>query len=527
MAVPIRTRAAALVLVVIAGLGAWRVATLARGFNDELVLRDPALARVPPVVVAPATPRLANRVILVIVDGLRLADSRRPGFDAIRAAGVDGAATSEYPTSSRPNYVSILTGVPPTASGVRVNRVRRPIRLDSIMARAQAAGLRVTTASDIGNIPPLFIAEQVDELGGLEHPQTGDLVTPATGFHWPFDEVRKADSLADLETSLARVLATPSDLVIVLAGDVDRAGHASGAASAAYRDAAGAVGAALGRLLGRLDLAHDTLIVTADHGHLERGGHGGTELDTTLVPLLATGAGIVRGSRPATARLVDVAPTIAALLGIPAPGHGHGRALVELLALDRDAARARASADATRLASLRALPDESGGPSAWQLGLVGVALVLVLGIAVLARRELAITRHAWVGVLAWCYLLLVMVAACRGRLSPSEVPALWRLQRLFAVCGVAAIAIQLVASWAVVRTASARLARANGIAVVGLATSLAITFALRGWFARPLLEVPEPAWLVVIPAVELATAVTCLTIALHLIAELVHARGRG
>jgi len=33
--------------------------------------------------------------------------------------------------------------------------------------------------------------------------------------------------------------------------------------------------------------------------------------------------------------------------------------------------------------------------------------------------------------------------------------------------------------------------------------------------------------LVVIPAVELATAVTCLTIALHLIAELVHARGRG
>jgi 2,3-bisphosphoglycerate-independent phosphoglycerate mutase len=514
-------RVVAVVLALVAALGAWRVVTFGFEFNDELQLQDPAIARSRPAIVDPRTPRLSQRVILVMVDGLRLDHSRQLGFDTVRARGIDGAAGSHYPTVSRPNYITLLTGTPPIASGIRHNRVRKPIRLDSIMTRAKAAGLRVTTASDIGNIPPLFITTQGAELGALEHPQVGDLVTPAAGYAWPFDEVRKADSLAGLEQSIATVLSKPSDLVIVLAGDVDRAGHAYGAASVQYREAAVAMGAAIGRLVSQLDLTKDTLIITADHGHVDRGGHGGPEPETTAVPLLIAGAGIVPGAQAPTARLADLAPTISALLGIPAPGHAYGRTLVELLREPPAATTARITADVTRLAVVRSFPDDEAGSDIVVLVVTGGVLVLAIILAVVLRPAIAIRRGSWVGVLAFLCIVAALVAATRGRLSPSEVPALWRLQRMLAVCGAAAIAIQVISSWHVARAFANRLSISNGISLVALSISLGTVFIVRGYLPVPHVDVPEPAWLVAIPAVEIAAAVSCVAVTLHLIFELV------
>jgi hypothetical protein len=527
-----RARLVAIVLAVAAVVGAIRIATLAMDFNNELVLPTPAAVRTPPTLIDPKTPRLSQRVILVIVDGLRLDHSHLPAFDALRAKGIAGIALAPYPTVSRPNYISLLTGVPPVASGIRVNRVPMPIRVDSIMKRAVTAKLRVVTASDIGMVPPLFVNEDTGGTSSSDHVFTGDLVTPGPGFSWPFDEVRKADNgTANLEVSLARVLEKPSDLVIVLSGDVDRAGHAYGVTQQ-YRDAAAAMDGALARLIAQLDLTKDTLIVTADHGHVNRGGHGGVEPEAGIVPLIIAGAGIVPGAITPNATLLDVAPTIAALLGIPAPGHAHGRTLVELLRFERADVEKRIAADEKRLVAARGIvehgppatgdPDRSG-PNVMHLAIVGSALLLAILIAILLRSVIAIPKSAWVGVLAWLYLLLVMAAACRGRLSPSEVPALWRLQRLLAVCGAGAIAIQLVASWHVVRSRPPlpRLAKANGIALVGLAVALVSTFTVRGVFAKPHVEVPEPEWLVAIPALELASAVACAAIALQLGFELI------
>ena len=49
------------------------------------------------------------------------------------------------------------------------------------------------------------------------------------------------------------------------------------------------------------------------------------------VPLLIAGAGVRVGAVARQARLVDVAPTIAALLGARPPADAQGRALDELL----------------------------------------------------------------------------------------------------------------------------------------------------------------------------------------------------
>ena len=60
-----------------------------------------------------------------------------------------------------------------------------------------------------------------------------------------------------------------------------------------------------------------------------RGGHGSTL--EMRVPLLVAGAGVRTGVAPRDPKLVDVAPTIAALLGARPPADAQGRVLSELL----------------------------------------------------------------------------------------------------------------------------------------------------------------------------------------------------
>ncbi len=85
----------------------------------------------------------------------------------------------------------------------------------------------------------------------------------------------------------------------------------------------------LARVIDALDASglreRTLLVVTADHGEefLEHGGvaHGRTQYQEVLhVPLLLNGPGLPRGERvPEPVSLVDVFPTLVALLGLPVP----------------------------------------------------------------------------------------------------------------------------------------------------------------------------------------------------------------
>lgn len=66
-------------------------------------------------------------------------------------------------------------------------------------------------------------------------------------------------------------------------------------------------------------------------GGVSRGAHGSTiEIP---VPLLLSGAGVRRGAAPHDPRLVDVAPSVCALLGTRPPKNAQGRALSESLGI--------------------------------------------------------------------------------------------------------------------------------------------------------------------------------------------------
>src|SRR6185503_18687811 len=187
----------------------------------------------------------------------------------------------------------------------------------------------------------LFL-RHTDSLQGVTWRDDGVHIGPLPPITWPIDDARRAGSLAELGPMIAELAAGDASLVAALALDVDRAGHSRGV-GAEYRAAAADVDRMLRVAFAGIDFTRDAVIVTADHGHVAPGGHGGVEPEVSHVPLILAGAGIVPGAHANDARLVDVAPTVAALLGIAAPGHAEGRALTELLALSpADAARREA-----------------------------------------------------------------------------------------------------------------------------------------------------------------------------------------
>ena len=550
---------ASIVVVALGSLGAVKAGLAGADFMFDLEQVAPALVRAEPALPDPHTPRLSRRVFVVIIDGLRLDKSYElPFVDELRRRGVDTEAQSHYPSWSRPNYVSILTGVPPSASGVRTNHHSTRVELDSLMDRAKAAGLRSACATDYDVLPKLFLrkrAAQGDvapreepigadedtpgevDIDAMERPLSEAAIrAPDANFQSPFDDARYAPWPGGFSEAGAEVAQGDAQLVVLLIGAVDSAGHAHGGASPDYRTAAEIADHALARALGRVDLSQDTIIVTADHGHTNRGGHGGVEPEVLTVPLVLAGAGIKPGATADDAHLIDIAPTVATLLGIPAPGHGLGHTLTELLAFpDPASITARRHADDQRLATNRSIVAraESAASSdvlqqrAWRIGLVGGgALLATFGAFMLVRRRVLRldVRVLLVSVPAFFVVYYALIGAVGQGFSPSLLPAQGHLAATMAKYGLAAMVVQLCVSLWVLRTTRTladRLATANGIAWVGLMFAMIPAGLAWAFFPPPYVTVPSPHALVLIPAVEVAVACAAVDVALTLVVEVI------
>lgn len=536
---------AAIALVVVGAIGAVRAALTGADFMYDLEQPRSALARSVPVVVEPHTARLARRVVLVIVDGLRWDAARAMRYLAtLRAAGVDGHAHSHYPTWSRPNYVSILTGVPPQASGVRTNRHYTPVALDTLMDRAHDAGLRSASASEFSPLPALFLRpadpaqlSAVDEVDidlmldpGQPMPRMSEL-----DLHSPFDDGRYTPWPGGLVDAARAQLTVGYELQVILISVVDAAGHAHGADSAEYAEAVQVADRTLARVLPLVDLAQDAIVVTADHGHTGPGGHGGVEPEVLDVPLVMAGAGVRPGAQPLDAGLIDVAPTVAALLAMPAPGHGLGRTLTELLTLSPEDKLARVRADATRLtATTRVVADSRAQSLLGELAHRGrrlAAIVVVglglLGLAAVLHRRGGVRfsrRSLLLGVPAFFVVYYTMIAALGQRFSPSFLPAQGQMATELARYGLVGVGAHVIAAWLVLRRRQQlddRLALANGNAVVGLTLTMVPAGLMWAFFPPPYVEVPGPRMLVLIPAVQVALAMYAIAILLALLVEVV------
>lgn len=313
--------------------------------------RRTALAAAITAVGATLIPRAASaaaltpKVLVIGVDGLlasRIDAANAPHLKAMRANGIDARsllyADPMAPTLSGPGWSTILTGVWPDKHKV-VNNAFTGNDLKSFpdwLSRAKSAepGLDTFAAVDWKPIADHILGRSLDTV----HVFNGD----ADGY--------TGHDRTIAELSEAHLRDDPADASFVYFGQLDIVGHNSGAASQAYLNEIARIDGYIGRLVAAVNARATRsteswrIMVTTDHGHTPGGGHGGNSADERSTFILLTGDGITRAA-PKTTRLVDIAATALAHLGVAAPSTADGRPATVVSADPFDTVPLRAAVD--------------------------------------------------------------------------------------------------------------------------------------------------------------------------------------
>ncbi len=304
-------------------------------------------------------------ILLVTVDSLRAdalgcygrSPSVTPHLDALAAQGTLFDSCVASVPLGLPSHATILTGLQPFQHGVRDNLVfRLPADKPTLAARLSGAGY--AAAAEVGS----------------------SLLQRGFGLERGFGDYREPDSVPGGVDNEMSPLLRPGSAVVdsaiawlrqqkstryflwvnladALAPALGGSSEAGQATDSAYFAAVAGIDAQLGRLLaelGQLELAEQTLvIVTGSHGEalgrFDEPTHGYFLSDDVLrVPLILRGPGVPAGTRStAQARLVDLAPTLLAAAGLPAPD-GNGSSLLALLNVPTEAADRPAYSESLR-----------------------------------------------------------------------------------------------------------------------------------------------------------------------------------
>lgn len=245
----------------------------------------------------------ARHMVVVVIDGLR--HDRIPAMPHLGALAFEGVSRplmADFPSYTYAGITTMVTGTPPVYSGVRLNGAGVHTHLDTLPLAAGRAGIpQQVSPGELEDFEAL-LRLPAQGVGHAEAPQR--LKLGSVGLSW------------------------------VYFGAVDAAGHRYGAASEAYTEAVGRADALIGDLAGHLDPVRDALVVVSEHGHLDGGGHGGTEPEVLRAVFVARGGPFVRGGAalpPAPMR--DLASTLAASLGIAPPDHNTGHPMADALGL--------------------------------------------------------------------------------------------------------------------------------------------------------------------------------------------------
>jgi hypothetical protein len=291
----------------------------ATGMISSLMAYRSPLAQTPPAPGEALGAPMTRKVVIVVMDALRLDTSENaavmPFLNELRAQGASAVMTSRPPSFSAPAWGTILTGAWPDLNDTQVfnppdEYSARAFTQDNIFAAAHRSGLK-TAVSGYSWFEQMLANSSVDQVFST----TGE------------------DNTADREVVDAALpwLSGDYQLVLVHIDQIDYAGHHEGGPrSPNWNAAATRSDNLLREIVSKLDMSQDTVIVLSDHGQINIGGHGGTEAVATTEPFIIAGKGVLAGAT-SEIQMVDVAPTMAVLLGTNIPASNQGRPLFEFL----------------------------------------------------------------------------------------------------------------------------------------------------------------------------------------------------
>lgn len=279
------------------------------------------------------SPPTAPHVILVVVSGLRADTARRlPTLADLGQRGARAEVQVTPPTGLLATWGTLLTGAGPTLGGAPLLdhslAASHPLQADTLLLATRRAGLPATLFGR-GSWESLLPDEKVQGVA-----PTGFSMAAGTD-QATTDAAREAWRQGGVGLSIVNYRL------------VELVGAAFGTDSPEYERAALTVDGQLAQLTKDLNLRRVVLVVTADRGLTDAGRAGGDEREVTTVPFVAVGVGVRLGEYGVVSQ-ADIAPTLAAWLGIEPPTQAQGLTRGEMLQVPDGTRAQRGLADAAQ-----------------------------------------------------------------------------------------------------------------------------------------------------------------------------------
>lgn len=257
-----------------------------------------------------------TRVVLILVDGMRpdaVLQADTPTMTRLIETGTSTlSARTVMPSMTLPCHMSLFHSVPPERHGVTTNLYTPQVRpVPGLFDILSAAGRRCAMFYTWEELRDVSRPGALSYASFLRDPQDGS---------WSGDQPNAEKAAAWLKENVF-------DFAFIYLGYTDVAGHLHGWMSESYLEAVSEADAYIGTVQDVLN--DDTLlIVMADHGGHDR-GHGTDSPEDMTIPLLFGNHSDIRRAHtlPGEVSIMDVAPTVARVLGVKVPKVWEGRGL--------------------------------------------------------------------------------------------------------------------------------------------------------------------------------------------------------
>lgn len=257
-------------------------------------------------------------VVFVMIDGLRpdaITADNCPNLFAFKSRSAFTLwASSIMPSMTLPCHMSIFHSVPPARHGVTTNTwvpMARPLP-----GLVEVAKMHNLSSAFFYNWEPL---RNLSQPGNL-----------SAAYFWDTAYELEGDGVV-VEEAMRYIPAKRPNFAFVYIGTVDTAGHYFGWMSSDYLAQITKIDGLFGQLMAALP-TDSAVLVQSDHGGHER-THGTDSPEDMTIPWMVAGPGIRRGHELKTAvSLLDTAPTLAHLLGVPPHPEWEGQAVGEIYA---------------------------------------------------------------------------------------------------------------------------------------------------------------------------------------------------
>lgn len=249
---------------------------------------------------------VTDQLVFIIIDGLSYADSARlASLNEFKKKSIHSKIKIYEPTLSLTSWMTFLTGAPPDIHGfISPACEAKYTACENLFSIAKSRTLK-TALFGHKDWKPL-VGEFID-----------------IGFYKNFNPLNTniIDIDAEIMSNAISYIKNerPNFTLIHLPG-LDRTSHIFGKKSHEYKVHIEKLDGVLSAFLNSSLVNERYVVVASDHGHVEKGGHGGGEAEVTGALFMMAGPGVITeriGFLKIDQR--DVCPTISSLLGIPPP----------------------------------------------------------------------------------------------------------------------------------------------------------------------------------------------------------------